>query len=127
MTGHVLDASALLALLLEEAGADRVAEIADGATISAVNLSEVGARCSDLGIDLDTLFDKMSKMRLIVVPFDRVQSETAAKLRAATRNAGLSLGDRACLALAQIKTMPVLTADRAWQSLDLDLPIELIR
>lgn len=127
MTEIVLDASAILAMLLAEPGADKVADAIQGASISAVNFSEVGAKAVDHGADIDLAFSKLREMPLRVVPFDRDQAETASRLRQATRSLGLSLGDRACLALAQCLGARVLTADKAWVSLDLGIEIVLIR
>lgn len=127
MTAFVLDASALLAVFLDEPGQNRVTDVLNRASISSVNLSEVGSRISDRGLDLDKLFAKLRQLPLQVVAFDRAQSEAAARLRRPTRSAGLSLGDRACLALAQSLNATVLTSDRAWANLPLDVEIELIR
>lgn len=123
----VLDASALLALFLEEPGADRVLTALRHCEISSVNAAEVGARLSDRGYDLDELYVDLRDMGLAIAAFDGSQAEASARLRSATKALGLSLGDRACLALAQSRNAKVLTADRAWGSLELEIEIELIR
>lgn len=116
----VLDASALLAYLREEPGADVVAAaIADGAAISTVNLAEVFSRSADRGVDPAKLATKLVEGGLLdgaitVEPFTVADAIATAHLRPATRDAGLSLGDRACLALARRLDAPALTADAAW-------------
>ena len=127
MSQYVLDASALLAVFLDEQGADRVQAVMNDAEISSVNLAEIGARLSDRGYDLDELYSDLKDLQLPVAGFDEIQAESCARLRAATKAHGLSLGDRACLALAQMRKKKVFTADRAWGELNLDIEIELIR
>jgi ribonuclease VapC len=117
----VLDASALLAYLREEPGADVVVEaIAGGVVISTVNLAEVFSRSADRGADPAKLAAKLTQSGLLdgaitVEPFTATDAIDVARLRPLTRDAGLSLGDRACLALARRLGAPVLTADTAWQ------------
>ena len=100
-TGVVLDASAVLALLQQEPGATRVAALLPDAWISAVNLSEVVAKLIDHGVPADALVPALWQLSLRVQAFDSDAAIRAGELRAATRPLGLSLGDRACLALAQ--------------------------
>jgi PIN domain nuclease of toxin-antitoxin system len=123
----VLDASALLAVLLDEPGGDRVLPVLQGAVMSAVNLSESVSRAIDRGFPASDALALVDRFRLTVSAFDRKQAELAAGLRLAMRAKGLSLGDRACLALALDLDCPVLTADRAWAALDLGVDIRLIR
>lgn len=123
----VLDASAVLALLYKEAGADRVAGIVQGSTICSVNLAEVGTRLLDLGGSLGNAQRALGMLGLAVVDFDDDLAWRSVELRASRRAVGLSLGDRACLALAMREGAVALTADRAWADLDLDCEIELIR
>ncbi len=124
----VLDASALLALLFNEAGADAVAARLVGATISAVNLSEVAAKLADQGMPEEGITATLREFDLDIRPFDASQARMAGALRTVTRSAGLSLGDRACLALAQSIGAVALTADRAWAELALEgLRVQLIR
>lgn len=128
----VLDASALLALLNEEPGAEEVAGVVTGGDcqMSAVNWSEVLARIPRMEVAqrsrLDSLLDSLPQL-LTVVPFDEVDAERAAELRAPTERQGLSLGDRACLALALRSQLRVLTADRVWADVDVGAEIRLIR
>lgn len=111
----VLDASAVLALLGDEPGADRVAAAVDGgATIGAVNLAEVLTKLSDFGMPRSAAEDVLDGLGLEVVAFDGTSARAAAALRASTRSRGLSLGDRAALALAHALDAPVLTVDRSW-------------
>ena len=126
MTECILDASALLALIFEEPGRDRVARALPGAFISTVNLSEVAARLIGAGIPGETITQIFGELQLNTVPFEADQAMTAASFREPTRAAGLSLGDRACLAAARHLQVPALTADRAWAGLAKDLSIEVI-
>ncbi len=124
---YVLDASALLALLNREPGADRVAAVMAGARISAVNLIEVISKLIDKELDGPTVVAGLSELDIVVVDMDRPQAERAGLLRRETRAIGLSLGDRACLALAQESGSIALTGDRAWAALTLGIEVELIR
>jgi ribonuclease VapC len=125
----VLDASALLAAINGELGADRVrqATAQDGAVIGAVNLAEVITKLVERGFDDRAIRATVSAAQLQVVPFDEDLAYRAALLRIATRTAGLSLGDRACLALADRLGLPALTADRTWATLQLGVQVEVIR
>jgi ribonuclease VapC len=129
----VLDASALLALLKGEPGAERVAEALErGAYLSAVNLAEVLSKLADWGEDPAEAQARMAQVGLLgaaveVLPFTGEDALEVARLRALTRAYGLSFGDRACLALAQRLGLPALTAERAWAELDLGIPVEVLR
>lgn len=125
--GSVLDASALLCLLNEEAGSERVEAMLDAALISSVNYSEVVAKIVDRGGSAELAKAMLDPLHLHIVDFDRLQAVHAGALRDATRGAGLSFGDRACLSLAASRQLKVLTADRAWGQLALDLHIEVLR
>lgn len=124
---YVLDASALLCLLFEEEGADGVADRLVGALVSAVNYSEVVAMLVDRGMPADEIVPLLADLDVEVVPVDRAQGEAAGLLRAAAGARGLSLGDRACLALARSRGGVALTADRAWTGLDAGILVELVR
>jgi ribonuclease VapC len=129
----VLDASALLAYLREEPGADIVADtIADGAIISAVNLAEVLSRSADRGADPAKLAATLAEGGLLdgaitVEPFTAADAIDTARLRPLTRDAGLSLGDRACLALARRLDNQAVTADTAWLGIPHDVELRQIR
>ncbi len=113
----VLDASALLALLNGEDGAEAVAAVLPEAAVSAVNISEVVAKLAEAGMPRKAIRDALQGLPLDVVPFDQEQAYEAGLLRPSTRGIGLSLGDRACLSLALRLALPALTADRTWQQL----------
>jgi ribonuclease VapC len=128
----VLDASALLAFMREETGADRVeAMIGHGALVSAVNWAEVLARIVVSGGDPHEIVAMAlpagAATRLELIPFDAAQARETARMMPYTRGLGLSLADRAALALAATRRLRVLTADRAWRSLRLPIKIEVIR
>ncbi|MYE12677.1 MAG: type II toxin-antitoxin system VapC family toxin [Gammaproteobacteria bacterium] len=123
----VYDSSAVLAILLDEPGARRAAETLDHGVLSAVNASEVVARLIDQGAKDDDARGALQGLDLAIRPFDESLAVAAGLLRRSTRRRGLSLGDRACLALALRERAPVLTADRAWTELELDVEVELIR
>ncbi len=123
----MLDASALLCLLNREHGAEFVAAVMGGAKISAVNLTEVVSKLIDKGLDGPTVVADLSELDLIVVDMDRRQAERAGLMRPRTRGHGLSLGDRACLALAHESKSVALTGDRAWATPSLDIEVELFR
>src|SRR6266571_1196560 len=114
---HVLDASAVLALIHLEPGADVVAEVLQGAVISAVNLSEAVARLCDRGVPERGIRAVLDQLEFEIVDFDEKSAYRAGLLRTTTRPAGLSFGDRACLALAEQLNLPALTADRSWEGL----------
>jgi ribonuclease VapC len=125
----VLDSSAVLAVVLDEPGAEHVEGYLPGAKVSAVNLGEVVAKLKDLGMPEQTIEAILDELQVDVRPHDRQDALAAGFLRPATRAAGLSLGDRACLALAAALALPVITADRSWQTLaaDLGVRVALIR
>lgn len=128
----VIDASALLALLQDENGADEVvAAIAHGAAISAVNLSEVLAKLAEYGqpavVALGSIHEA-AEGALLIEPFTEDDAAQAADLRPRSKAQGLSFGDRACLALAARFEVPAVTADRDWRKLpDVGVTIKLIR
>jgi ribonuclease VapC len=128
----VFDASALLALLLDEPGADRAASaLGRGACMSTLNWAEVLARLIERGDTPEAAEAKGWQVTaagtLALVAFDEAQARETARLRPSTRTLGLSLADRACLALGRRQRLPVITADRAWRALRLSIKIEVIR
>ena len=124
----VLDASAVLAVVFQEPGRERVDRAIDeGAFILSVNLAEVVTRMASGGMSEARIRAILSTIRVAVVPFDEELAYRAGLLRSATRSAGLSLGDRACLALAERLGVPALTTDRIWGTLQLGIQIEVIR
>jgi PIN domain nuclease of toxin-antitoxin system len=124
---RVIDSSVVLAFMLRELTAVEAEPWLTGASISAVNLSEVITKLIDRGLSAETIAENIADLNLEVRPFDQAQAERAGLLRSCTRELGLSLGDRACLALAIDVGGSVATADKAWAELDIGIPIELIR
>jgi PIN domain nuclease of toxin-antitoxin system len=115
-------------LLHNEKGADRVEEaILNKAVISSVNWAEVIQKVIAKNISIDNLDNELAAVGLSFLSFDRQQASIAGSLWQQTKELGLSLGDRACLALAQQLDLPVLTADKIWQRLDIGVSIQLIR
>ena len=130
MTGAkppVIDASAVLALFEHEPGWQRVASRLGGAAISTVNWAEVVQKNLERGVSLEISRSWASSNGIEAVQFTIEDAETAASMARATSSAGLSLGDRACLALAQRMNRPALTADRRWANLKVGAAIEMIR
>ena len=123
----VLDASALLAVLRAEPGAERVEPRLEGARIGAVNLSEVVAKLDDDGVPESEIHRAIGRLDLDVHAFDAAQAYAAGVLRQKTRTLGLSFGDRACLSLAQRLGAVALTADRSWARLEIGVAVEVIR
>jgi PIN domain nuclease of toxin-antitoxin system len=117
----------LLAYLNRERGVDVVAAIMSNAVVSSVNLAEVVTKLVTRGETLDGARTALSVVQLQIIDFTRSLAEQAGGLVARTRSRGLSLGDRACLVLAQREGVPAFTADRAWASLDIGVEIRLIR
>lgn len=131
--GSVLDASALLAVAYDESGADRVEPaLRRGALITAVNWAEALSRMAERGEPVEVAEPRIRRRiakvgTLRIVPYDESQAIETARLRMYTKSLGLSLADRACLALGRLRRLPVLTTDRAWRSLPLAIRIEVIR
>lgn len=124
----VLDASALLALLNEEPGSGDVSEtIEQGAIMGAVNMSEVVSKLSEFGVPGEIIHETLGNLGIHIVDFDQPLAFDAGMLRRKTVKAGLSFGDRACLALAIKLQLPCMTADQAWTKLDLPIEIKVIR
>jgi PIN domain nuclease of toxin-antitoxin system len=128
MSSIVLDASALLAVLNQEPGAENLPpERLAQATISAVNLAEAHSKLVREGVDADEAWEDVMGPIGECAPFTAEQAKIAGSLAAQTRSLGLSLGDRACLALGLALKAPVYTTDRAWKSLKLGVRIHVIR
>lgn len=127
MADIVLDASAVLALLNQEKGFHLVEQHLSTSLISAVNLSEVIAVLNQIGLPHSEIIKLTDEILDEVVPFDKEHAAVAAELRNPTKAFGLSLGDRACLALGKLRNLPVLTADSLWAKLDIGVTVKLIR
>lgn len=117
MNRLVYDASAILAVIFDEPGANTVMEYlaTPGGEASAVNWSEVGAKLAERGLQEAEIPSELAVFGLDIIPFDEVQANIAAGLRPTTRKLGLSLGDRCCLALARLHNARVITADATWR------------
>ncbi len=127
MTDVALDASAALAVLNDEKGASEVWSFLPGALISAVNAAEVAVKLIDGGTEVAKTNEFIQRLGLRVIPFDERDVMATARLRQGSRAAGLSLGDRACLALADRFGVPAVTADRVWRKVELEVDIRFIR
>ena len=128
MNKIVLDASALLAVLNREPGADKLtAEMLSTATSSTVNLAEVQGKLVNLGLPASDAWQATLSPIREATAFTAEHAEAAGNLITKTRPLGLSLGDRACLALGIVLGAPVYTADKSWKKLKLGVAIHLIR
>lgn len=114
MSRAVIDASALLALLLGEPGAERVKAVLDGGLVSLVNMAEIVTHYAKLGAARPDVEALLRPLPIRLVPIDAALSFDAGMLRSLTIEGGLSLGDRYCLALARREGLPALTAERRW-------------
>ena len=124
----VLDASAVLALVHDEPGADLVAEELAGGALSTVNLAEVIGKFVDAEVDARPVVDLLASSGVVLLPLDARDAELAGALRGIPGGRQLSLGDRCCLAVTlRHDSAEVLTADRAWAELDLPLRVRLLR
>lgn len=123
----VLDSSAILAVVFNERGGDRVLPFLDGGLLSAVNLAEVHTRLLLRGAGAEFAWRRVMDFGCQICFFDDRQARAAAELIALTRPYGLSLGDRACLALALQRKATVYTTDAAWKNLNLGIDVEVIR
>ena len=123
----VVDASAILAFLRREPGAEVVIRSLANAKMSALNLAEVVGWMRTHGAEPETVQRIIGDLRLDVVPFDATAAFDAMLLRVDDKPVGLSLGDRACLALARKLQCPALTADPRWLESDFGVEVRLIR
>ena len=122
----VLDSSAVLAVINSEKGEDVVEPKFPESMISSVNLAEILTKLAERNVNLRDALDYFLKVGLDVAEFDVALALKTATLRPLTKHLGLSLGDRACLALAIQENATAVTADRSWATLDV-CPIEIIR
>jgi ribonuclease VapC len=124
---YVLDSSAVICLIDEETGAEVVDRLLPRSLISAVNVAEVVAKLQERG-GTDVMIDaSLAELEFEIVDFDLVQAGHTGKLRNLTRSKGLSLGDRACLALAASRGAIAVTTDKAWKDFDNIARILLVR
>jgi ribonuclease VapC len=123
----VFDASTILALLRREPGWEKASAALPGAVLCSVNLAEVCSKVADWGLPAADQAKLLHLLTPKTVPFDTDLALRSGVLRPATKAIGLSLGDRACLALGLAKGLPVLTADTAWSKLALGIEVRLLR
>jgi PIN domain nuclease of toxin-antitoxin system len=125
----ILDSSALLAMLWGEPGSELVEEIMAGGScaMSAVNAAEVATRLTERGATRDEIDAALASLPVEILPFDRSGALAVGELVISTRDAGLSLADRAALGLALALSVPAYTADRAWLSVSVGVDVRLIR
>lgn len=126
MSKFVLDSSAILAVVNEEDGAESVRALLDEAAISAVNAAEVFSKLHEYSDEAVETTKKVLQF-VEIVPFDVAQAERSGELRAMTKKAGLSLGDRACIALGMQLGLAIYTTDAVWGNLGLPCDIRLLR
>ncbi len=128
MSKVVLDASAILAVIFREPGAEKLTEeILDVAVASTVNLAEVQTKLVKKGYDPDDAWSDALLLESEPEPFTAKQAKVAGSLIATTEKYGLSLGDRSCLALAIALKAPVYTTEQVWRNLKVGVPIHVIR
>ena len=123
----VLDSSALMAYFRRERGAEIVASVLAEGAISTVNLAEILSKAVELGEDAAAILRDIRALGVVIIPFDEEQALRAALLRRITTPRGLSIGDRACLALALLNDCDALTGDREWSGLPHGAKVRLIR
>lgn len=123
----MLDASAVLALLHREPGGGRVQEYLGRAAMTTVNLAEVMRNAVERGLPVHGFLENVEGLGLAMFPFTREDAQMSARIWPQTRGLGLSLADRACLALALRLGLPAITADRAWAQLHIGVEIRLVR
>jgi ribonuclease VapC len=124
---YVLDSSALLCLFAQEPGADVVAGKLKNAVISAVNYAEVVGKLVERSADPQATAHFLGSLELNVVDYTQAQAFQSGAFRQLTKSAGLSLGDRACLAVAAERNAIALTSDKAWQRVSVGVKVQLVR
>lgn len=127
MSPLVIDASAILAMIFDEAGGDMVADVCEGALMNAVNLDEVLHKVARRRMDPVVVETQLSRLGISVIAFDARQARVSAALHAKLAGTDTSFADRACLSMGLMFDATVLTADATWARLGLDIDIRLIR
>ena len=127
MSRCVVDSSVVLAFLLQEPGQERAAELVQDCIISSVNLAEIVTKLTANNFSEVEIAEDLTHLNLVIIPFDQPQAVTTGLLRISTRHKGLSLGDRACLALALREKLPVYSTDKSWGDLDIGVDIRQLR
>ena len=123
----VLDTSAFLAVFKNEPGADRVVAVMHDCVMSSVNAAEIHAKLTEWGMPPELRDQAFALIPATIVDFDMGLARTAGGMRGPTKSLGLSLGDRACLALARREGVPAITADQAWAKVEVGVTVSLIR
>jgi PIN domain nuclease of toxin-antitoxin system len=123
----VFDTSVIMALLNQEPGGEEAQRYIGKSIVSAVNIVELVSNLSLRPLPMSAIQQIINRMSFQIIPLSRELAELAGFLREQTRSAGLSLGDRACIALAIQQKIPVFTTDRAWAKFDFGIPVHLIR
>ncbi|WEX07693.1 type II toxin-antitoxin system VapC family toxin [Chelativorans sp. AA-79] len=127
MTPHVIDTSAILAIIFGEPGLEKAARLARGGIISSVTLAEIVSKCAERSVPVQIALDYVRHSNVEVAGFSQDLAILAGQLYAKAPKGRLSLGDRACIATAVRLGGIAVTADRIWADLDIDCKIELIR
>lgn len=128
MNKYILDASSLLALIKNEPGSQMVEELLGHIIMSSINVSEVAATLMQSTMTFEESQECILPLISSLIPFDEPQAFQTAALKKQTKSWGLSLGDRACIALGMTKQLPIYTADRIWKELKIEgVDIRLIR
>lgn len=127
MSEYVLDASAVLAFLLQEPGGEQIGRILTRSILTSVNSAEVATRLAEAAMPADEIEETINSLNCWIAPVSADVGLQAGLMRLSTRHKGLSLGDRVCLAFARHEGLPVYTADRPWADLDVGVDIRLIR
>ncbi|MDJ0903849.1 MAG: type II toxin-antitoxin system VapC family toxin [Xenococcus sp. MO_188.B8] len=127
MSAIVFDSSVVIAILKQEQGFSTAEKSLSDALISTVNLAEVATYLARNSVPSNTIQEVLASFPIQVVPFDESLAIQTGCLYPSCKHLGLSLGDRACLALAISRKLPVLTADQVWSKLNLRIPIQVLR
>jgi PIN domain nuclease of toxin-antitoxin system len=127
MPDVVFDASVVLTAVFREKGYEQVLSLEQTAMVSAVNIAEARSRLADHGLDRRAIDESLGLIDMRIVDFDAEQASLSSDLRKETRKVGLSLGDRACLALAMQKGAVAYTADKVWANVSLPIEVKVIR
>jgi ribonuclease VapC len=124
---YVLDASAILCVFFNEKGAEAVETLLGNSIVSAVNYAEAVSKLHERNVQASTISAILESFPAPIIDFDTGQSIATAALRNATRSRGLSLGDRACLALAASRGATAVTTDQAWKDFEQVAPVLVVR
>ena len=127
MSAIVFDSSVVIAILMQERGFESAEGLLSEALISTVNLAEVATYLARNSVPKETIQEVLASFPIQVIPFEETLAIQTGCLYPSCKHLGLSLGDRACLALAISRKLPVLTADQVWSKLDLGIPIQVLR